>query len=121
MYGTTWTDEVNEDIGDIYGQGMWLRTLARTKYLHVEADWKRYDNIRQHKRIETRITKTTGLYKELNPNGAMQGPAPYIVNNPTDTEAIRLIFKLRTGSSTLRADMETRHLATTSTCRLCGI
>ena len=46
MYGTTWTDEVNEDIGDIYGQGMWLRTLAQTKYLHVEEDWKRYDNIR---------------------------------------------------------------------------
>ena len=27
-HGTEWTDEVNEDIGDLYGPGYWLQSLT---------------------------------------------------------------------------------------------
>ena len=67
------------------------------------------------------MTKTTGLYKELNPTGDVPGPASYITLNPRESEAIRQTFRLRSGSSTLRADRETRHLSRTSICRMCGI
>jgi len=119
--GTTWTDEVNEDIGDLYGRGMWLKTLAHSKHLHVEEDWKLFAQQRQWKRLENKVTQTTGLYKELNPGGLMNGTASYIRYNPRDSEAIRQIFKIRSGSSSLRADKEARHLSNTSTCRLCGV
>ena len=29
--GTPWTDEVNEDLGDIYGNGKWLRTITNAE------------------------------------------------------------------------------------------
>ena len=66
MNGTEWTNEVNEDIGDLYGTGFWLKSLADSKRLHVEQDWQRYDKRRQWERLENKVKKTTGLYKELN-------------------------------------------------------
>ena len=88
-HGTEWTDEVNEDIGDMYGSGHWLKSLAESKYLHAEQDWWARDRLNQWERLEKKITKTTGLYKELNPSGEMQGPAPYITHNPRESESIR--------------------------------
>ena len=58
------------------------------------------DRRRQWKRIEKRVTKTTGLYKELNPEGEMEGPARYLTVNTRETDAIRAIFKLRAGTTT---------------------
>ena len=100
---------------------MWLKTLANSKHLYVDEDWKQYAQRKQWRRLETKVTKTTGLYKELNPGGLMIGPANYIKYNPRESDTIRQIFKLRSGSSSLRADKEARHLSNTSTCRLCGI
>ena len=50
----------------------------------------------------------------------MPGPANYITLNPRSTDAIRHIFKLRSGASNLRDDKATRQLSNTSTCRHCG-
>ena len=33
--GTPWTDEVNEDISDLYGNGKWLRKYPKVKQLHL--------------------------------------------------------------------------------------
>ena len=88
-HGTEWTDEVNEDIGDMYGSGHWLKSLAESKYLHAEQDWWARDRLNQWERLEKKVLKTTGLYKELNPSGEMQGPAPYITHNPRESESIR--------------------------------
>ena len=100
---------------------MWLKTLAKSKHLYVNEDWQLYSQRKQWNRLESKVTKTTGLYKELNPQGLMNGLANYIKYNPRESDAIRQIFKLRSGSSSLRADQEARHLSNTSTCRLCGI
>ena len=51
--GTAWTDEVNEDIGDIYGNGKWLKTLSKSEQLHLQQDWKRHDRRKQWKRLAT--------------------------------------------------------------------
>ena len=48
-------------------------------------DYKDMDRRRQWKRIEKRVIKTTGLYKELNPQGVMEGPAHYLTVNTRET------------------------------------
>ena len=118
--GTPWTDEVSDDIGEFHGQGKWLKTLTNGDKLYMDQEWKKYDSRKQWSRLLNKVTKTTGLYKELNPKGEMPGPANYITLNPRSTDAIRHIFKLRSGASNLRDDKATRHLANTSTCRHCG-
>ena len=116
-HGTEWTDEVNEDIGDLYGPGKWLRNIEGSQRLHVEQNWLNRDRENQWDRLQNKVMKTTQLYRDLNPRGKPETTAPYIVHNPNKNAAIRTIFKLRSGSSTLRADREARHLADTKICR----
>ena len=118
--GTPWTDEVNEDIGDVHGNGKWLRTITKADQLYLTQNWERFDHRKQWRRLEQRVTATTGLYKELNQHDQPLETASYIIMNPRNNEAIRHIFKLRSGSSNLRGDKATRHLANTSICRHCG-
>ena len=42
--GTPWTDEVNEDIGDLYGNGKWLRTITNSEQLFLQQNWKKFDH-----------------------------------------------------------------------------
>jgi len=79
--GTEWTDEVNENIGDLYGRGIWLRPLSQRNTLDLSDKWIRRDHTKQWNRLETQVMKTTGLYRELNPQGVMIDTASYITTN----------------------------------------
>ena len=122
MYtGTPWTDEVNEHIGDACGRGKWLGNLTTKDEIDFPKLWLMKDSRSQHARLERTVWKTTGLFKELTEANSSIKVAPYITTNPRINEEIRTIFALRSGSSTLRADMENRHRAETAICRLCGM
>ena len=118
--GTPWTEEVNDLIGDVSENGIHLGRYSTKDRLMFTQKWSYRDRANQLRRLEQKVTTTTGLYKELTGQPTAIEPAPYITTNPRRNDEIRQIFALRAGASSLRADLANRHRATTSICRLCG-
>ena len=116
--GTPWTDEVNDLIGDVGRQGVYLGNYSTQDELSFTKKWLTKDHRNQMRRLEQRVQTTTGLYKELTALEATIETAPYITTNHRRNDEIRQIFALRAGASTLRSDLENRHRAPTSICTL---
>ena len=116
--GTPWTEEINDLIGDVNGNGIYLGNYSTKDEFSFTKKWLTKDHRNQMRRLEQRVQKTTGLYRELTALEAIIEPAPYITTNPRRGDEIRTIFALRAGASTLRSDLENRHRAPTSICRL---
>ena len=86
--GTPWTDEINDLIGDVTERGVHLGKYSTRDELSFTEKWLMKDRRNQIRRLEQKVTTTTGLYRELTSQPAVTEPAPYIVTNPRRNDEI---------------------------------